>query len=306
MKPARLRRGGVIHVVAPSSPPTVPMYRVAEAIDMLRSRGYRVTLGDSVKALDPYTYRAAKPEVRARDINEAYRDPDVDVIVSVTGGAGALDILEHLDYDLIKENPKVLVGYSDVTAIQNAIYARTGVPSLHAVMLQPRPGEPGGYSRDLETALRILEGDMVEYTLRGYARVMRGGLGEGFIVGGNLTMFTLLAASGMLPDIDGGVMFFEDVNERGYKIGNMLQALRLRGLLDRTNGILLGEFSNTEDENWVVNLAVHSVISETRAKPVLIGFPCCHGWRTYPLPIGSRVKIDGEELTVSMIEPLTE
>ncbi len=306
VKPPKLRKGGVFRVVAPSSPPRIPMYKVAEAIEMLVKRGYRVTVGETVRRMQPYAYQAASPDVRARDLNEAFRDPRVDAIIAVTGGAGSIDLLDLIDYDLIRDNPKPIVGYSDVTAIQNAVYKISGVPSLHAVMLQPRPRDPARYTEDLGLALRILEGEVIEYNLQGYMRVMRGGSGSGSLVGGNLMVYTLLTASGMAPNGEGKILFFEDVNERAYRIGNMLQSLRLKGCFHGANGVLLGEFTDTRDEAWIVDLVIHNSLSITKVRPIVMGFPCCHGDRTMPLPIGINVRVDGETLTVSMEEPLVE
>lgn len=321
IKPRRLKAGSTIMLIAPASFPQYSSLGTMMSMQLLRKMGFRITLGRSVAESQVHWFMSGPDEARARDLIEGFRRGDVDAIWCVRGGAGSLRILDLIDYDMIKENPKVIVGFSDITAIQNAIYAIAGVPSLQGPMLSvtPKPGDDVGWARfrrDLELAVRILMGETLELKPSEdgpFTKVINHGRASGRVIGGNLTLFTLLQGTPYRPSPEGSVLFLEDVNEDSYRVSNYLSVLRLGGVLRKARAIVYGEFP--EPEHRAPAPSIEEVIAEDTRRateaPSFIGYPCCHGgdehgYNTYPVPIGISIEVDADNGTVTMLESLTE
>lgn len=321
VRPRRLRSGSTIMLVAPSSFPQYPGMNVMLGVQFLRKMGFNVVPGKSVRESWVRWHLSGPDDLRVKDLLEGFRRSDVDAIWCIRGGAGSLRLLDMIDYDVVKENPKTVIGFSDITAIQNAIYSMTGLPSLQGPMpsVTPKPGDEIGWARfrrDLELAVKILMGEILELKPPEegpYPKVINHGRARGDLIGGNLTLFTLLQGTPYRPDPVNKVLFLEDINEEAYRVDNYLTVLRLNKTLYTVSAIVYGEFPEPGDKD--PHPSIEEVIAEdTRgvtSAPSFIGYPCCHGGdehghNTYPVPIGVNIEVNADDGVITMLEPLTE
>ncbi|MEM2207305.1 MAG: LD-carboxypeptidase [Sulfolobales archaeon] len=194
IKPPKIKHGARILLVAPSSYPEYPDMNLSMGIETLRKYGFSLVLGDSVKYAMRRWYLAAPEEVKVMDLAEGFRMEDVDAVWCVRGGAGSVRLLDSIDYDLIASSPKPLIGFSDITVLQNALYSKTGLASIHGEMVAtiPKLGDEIGavrHERNLEMVLRILQEEVLE--LRPpedgpFPKTINSGKASGEVVGGNL------------------------------------------------------------------------------------------------------------------------
>jgi muramoyltetrapeptide carboxypeptidase len=325
LKPPKLKEGSTIMVVAPSAPPGYPGSGASLSVGLsyLKKRGFRVTLGDTIKYALNRWFHSATDEARARDLMNAFLRDDVDAVWCVRGMSGAVRVIRLLDYDVIKEHPKVIIGFSDITAIQTAVYAKTGLPSLQAPMLDLNvtPNDEVSLSRfrrDMDMALTILSGETPELKpLQDgpFPRVITPGKASGTVIGGNLLKFLLPQA---IPEFkinpEGKVLFIEEIPILIHRFDEYLVTLGMMGILNRVNAVVYGEIP--ELQQWQVGGSiVESIIDAARVfnpnAPSFMNYPCCHGGdqhglNTYPMPLGINVDVNADEATVLLKEPLVE
>lgn len=296
MKAKCLQPGGTIGIIAPASP-TDPVEQEM-ALGILTDFGYRVKLGRSL--CKRYGYLAGRDEIRAKDINEMFADPEVDAVFCMRGGYGTPRILDRIDYEIIKENPKIFVGYSDITALHVAIYKKTGLVTFHGPMVfelakrfdalswstlfgnLTNPDPVGGYISSLGNC---------QYTIvKGEA--------EGKLIGGNLSLLAALIGTPYEVDTKDKILFIEEVEEEPYRIDRMLTQLRLAGKLQQAKGIIITECTNCEAADEEKSLTVKQVLEDI-LKP--LGIPAYYGLKVghtavnLTLPIGVHVKMNAEK-----------
>jgi len=298
VRPPRLTEGDLTALVNPASAryEVVPTEIMAEAIEALgltprRGANYYARRG----------YMAGTDQQRADDINAAFADPQVKAIWA-TGGWGSARVLPYLDYDQIAQNPKVLVGYSDATALLSAVHAKTGLVTFHGPF--PRSRVSATYQRDL-----LLEGrgaelrnpqriDSAETVVTEHRiRTLRGGVAEGKLVGGNLTVLSAIVGSAYLPSFDGAILFLEDVNEAVYRVDRMLTQLRLAGILDRISGFIFGNCTECDPGAGHGSLTLEEVLRdhiEPLGVPAWTGAMIGHIRDQFTLPIGVHARIDAD------------
>ncbi|HJR99128.1 MAG TPA: LD-carboxypeptidase [Actinomycetota bacterium] len=307
---APLPPGGTIGVCSPSG----PYYNrsdIERPVEWWQDRGFRVRLSDGVWAQDDYV--AGAPDQRAADLNAMFADPEVDVIQVLWGGTGAMQILEHLDYDVIAANPKALMGYSDITNLHVAIRQRTGLATFHGPGLGSM-GIPERTAFTWDSALDALmkggAGEVPRDPDDPYVRTIAPGRVSAPIVGGNLFTLVHLIGTPFEPELDGAILFFEEVHEPTYVIEVHLEQLRLAGKLDRIAGVVIGEMKDCgwsehrpetprdrslEDafERHLAGLGV----------PVLYKLPLGHGKHLASMPLGVAVTLDADDRTLTIDEP---
>jgi muramoyltetrapeptide carboxypeptidase len=279
-----LRPGSSIAVIAPSSP-----FDEAEfdrGVGWLRER-YDVRYEDTVVARHGYL---AGPDVRRLgELERWLADDDVDAIVAARGGYGATRLLEALDPTLVAARPKLLVGFSDVTAL-HALWARAGLRSIHGPMVAAL-GRAGPGAR--ERWRGAVEGAIPETATA--LRTIAGGRAEGPLIGGNLAVLAALAGTPFAPPTRGAVLFLEDVGERPYRIDRTLTTLRHAGWLDRVAAVVIGQLS--ECEPGADGVTVDEVLDERLScldRPVVAGLQAGHVDDNLPLPLGARVVVDAD------------
>ena len=241
MRARKLQRGDTIGIVAPASP--APWEDTEKALIQLTQRGYQIKLGSSVR--QSRGYLAGSDEVRARDINQMFADSEVKAIFCLRGGYGSQRILDKIDYDMIRRNPKIFMGYSDITALHIAIFQKCRLITFHGPMPATDMTEdlPIFTESWLYKAIAEDQPMGVLFNPKGYAlHGLIEGRAKGRLVGGNLS---LIAASMGTPyeiNTKDKILFLEDVGEEPYRIDRMLNQLRLGGKLRDAAAIILCDF----------------------------------------------------------------
>lgn len=288
--PPFLFPGDTIGIMAPSS--RINAADVEAACKVLHERGYKTFV-------HPQTYEqlhqsAGTNEQKCDALHDLVRNPDIQAIFFATGGNRALHLLDKIDYNLIAANPKIFMGFSDNTALLNAISARCGIVTYHGPTLKRVTT-----NHDLEFNLSFLSGKEEAITLDG-ANVARGGSAEGILIGGNISLFQYLIASGDSPDANGAILFLEDCHEEWSRIDRAFCYFRRCGLLDKIGGLILGQFTNMLDTGTPFGFTFEDIIAEhTKGLniPIITHAPVGHdAHRNIIMPIGARMKLDGTTL----------
>ena len=242
---------------------------------------------------------AGHDDQRIHDLNLAFIDPAVRGIFCARGGSGSLRILDRIDVNAVRENPKVFLGFSDITAIHSFLFRETGLVTFSGPM-------PAGTQisemtvEHQEHYKRLLTQADDPGTVPGKGRPVVSGSAKGRLLGGNLTLLVHCAAAGKLANLRGAVLLIEDVNEPAYRIDRALTALEIGGHLEGISGILGGEFPGIEDPR------VDAMIQERADRlgvPAIAGFPIGHGKANVAVPLGCEVFIDADRGTLTLEEP---
>lgn len=308
IKPRALEKGMTIGVVGPAG--IVRKQETLEAgVAKLESLGFRVKLGETCAAR--YGYLAGDDGLRARDICRMFADPDADMVLCTRGGYGATRILDLIDYDVIKKNPKPFMGYSDITALHAAFLTQAGLATLHGPVLTTFADPKENDDFTIDSFLRVAQGEVVALeNPPGYAReALSGGRAEGVLLGGNLQLLTCLCGTKYMPDYTGTLLFIEEVNEDPYSVDRMLTHLRTAGVFERCAGVLLGEFTNCMGKPDEIQMTLDEIYRDILVpcgKPILKGIRCGHCSPTLTLPLGTRCAMDADAGTFVMLEAAVE
>ncbi len=273
-------------------------------ISALLAEGYYSRLGWSVGAKDGYL--AGSDAARAADIMDMFGDERVRAIFCTRGGYGAARLLERLDYSFIHRHPKILVGFSDITALSLAMYAKAGLVTFAGPMVAAEFAS--GILPMASTALWEMIRNRRQNQRLPYCEnieVMQSGAAEGTLLGGNLAVLCSLVGTPWLPDFRDAVLFLEDVGESVYRIDRMLLQLRQAGILSNIRGVMLGSFTAIPEDR--PNRELDRVFAEyfkPLGVPVLTGIPFGHIPEKITLPIGGRVRLDSERKTITVLEPV--
>lgn len=306
-KPPRLRQGDTVGLVAPASAVTLPD-ELDRAIHWIRGMGLVPKLGAHVT--DQEGYLAGNDADRAADLVAMFAAPDVSAVFAVRGGWGGARILPLLDWDTIRANPKLLIGYSDTSALHLAIAARAGFPTLHAPNAASRWDAASWDSLwriAFAGGVPVLGGARIEEATGRPARTLVPGTARGRLVGGNLTTLSTLMGTGWLPDLDGAILFLEDINEEPYRVDRMLQQLRLAGVFERVAGVVFGQCTRcTVRDPDYAGFTLDDVLDRhlgDLGKPVIAGFNTGHVRNQLCLPVNVPVELDAASRTLRMLEP---
>lgn len=290
VRPAALRAGDAVMLVSPSGP-TKPE-RVARGVELLTGWGLRVMVGTHAYARNGYL--AGGDALRAADLNAAFADPRVRGIVCTRGGYGAQRVVDAIDMSVVRRDPKVVVGFSDITALQLALWRGARLATLHgpgAAWTDERTPPLSAESLRagmMSTEPVVVKRDPAEDT----APVSVPGVARGTLFGGNLCLLTSSVGTADLPDLTGAVLLLEDVDEPPYKVDRMLTHLRRSGVLRGLVGVAVGQFTNCAD-NWSVTVA--DVLADRLGDlgvPVLGGLPVGHGYGQVTVPVGTVATVD--------------
>jgi muramoyltetrapeptide carboxypeptidase len=290
IRPAALRPGDTVMLVSPSGPTRAE--RVARGVALLGSWGLDTVAGPDVYAR--HGYLAGTDEVRLRSLNAALRDPAIRAVLCTRGGYGAQRIVDGIDLAPVRADPKLVVGFSDITALQLALWRGARLATVHgpgAAWLDERTPESSAES--LRIALMtddaiVLKADDAAET----GTVRTDGTAHGTLLGGNLCLLAASVGTQDFPDLRGAVLLLEEVDEPPYKVDRMLTHLRRAGALDGVAGIAVGQFTRCADD-WPVTVA--DVLTERLAGlgvPVLGGLPVGHGYGQLTVPLGVPATLD--------------
>jgi muramoyltetrapeptide carboxypeptidase len=311
VRPLRLARGSRIALVAPAGP-LLERDDLTRAEILCRALDYEPVLG--AHAGGHYGYFSGTDEERLADLNAALRDPAIDAVWCIRGGYGVTRILDGVDFEALARRPRPVIGYSDITALLAGVTRRAGMVAFHAptarvemplftrrhfglVLTDP---EPAGLLEPLPPPPDVL----VPHENR--VVTIRGGVAEGPLAGGNLTLLQCLIGSPCFPDLDGALLFLEDVNEDLYRIDRTLAHLRMVGALARLRGVLIGRFTGMKRHSGDGALGLDEVLAHyfrPLGVPVAHGFPIGHIDDQWTMPIGVRARFDADACTVELLEP---
>ena len=299
IKPRALKPGDTVGVVSPAS--AIDREHLERGVAALKRLGFRVKV--SRHALDRDAIVAGSDEVRARELQAFFADPEVDAIFAARGGYGAGRILPLLDFAAIARTPKVFMGFSDATFLLNALVGRAGMVCFHGPMVAMDFARGLGEA-SLDHLRRLLAGEAGSFELP--ARVaLKGGVAEGEVVGGCLSMVAAAIGTPYAPPFDGAILFLEDTGEKAYRIDRMLVQLGQAGVLGRVAAVVFGALRPPDGSE-----AEHRLISECVAEqaarldcPVLSGIEAGHGSANFTIPFGVRARVDAGARRLSFLEP---
>ncbi|SKA12447.1 S66 peptidase family protein [Novilysobacter spongiicola] len=309
--PVPLNPGDTVGLVSPSSA-TDERLNLQLAREVMEALGFKVKTGEHYAAR--HGHLAGTDAQRAGDLNTMFADPSVRGIVCVRGGSGAARLLPLLDYDTIRANPKALLGYSDITALHNAILAQAGLVTFHG------PIGAASWNRFNVDQFRRLffDRELMHYKnvsdpgdelvpRRNRTLTITGGKARGELVGGNLSVLVGLAGSPYLPDFEGRILFLEDVEEAPYRVDRMLTTLKLMGALDRIAGFIFGECTDCDPGAGYGSLTLDQIFDD-HIKPLGIpayrGAMIGHSRQQFIVPVGGRVEMDADAGTFRMLGPV--
>jgi muramoyltetrapeptide carboxypeptidase len=310
-----LRKGDLISLIAPASAP-IAAERIENSVTYFERLGYRVAVGKH--ATDKLGYLAATDKARLDDLHAAFRNTKVKAIFYLRGGYGSIRLLPEIDYELLAKNPKIFVGYSDATAMFLSLYKHSG---FRSAFYGPMPAVDiwNGFDpfaeeqfwRALTSAepLGELPMNADEGLLLGNAKKFEPVNAR--VLGGNLTVFSSLGGTPYLPSLSGSALFFEDVDERPYRIDRYLAQLRAMGTLPKIKAVLLGQFDGCEAEEGKPSLTVDEIMQDYFGKlgiPVLCNLPSGHVPRQWTIPVGAKYRIEAKKGrgVISVVESVLE
>lgn len=306
VKPTALRPGDRIGLVCPASAP-IDLARLESAAKALEGRGYEVCLGRHVRAR--HGAFAGTDSQRAEDLNGFIRDPGVRMIMAVRGGYGCARLLGDIDYETISRDPKWLVGYSDLTALQMALLARVGLVTVSG----PMAGVEFSQGMDAFTEQHfwsLVSGEAGGMDLGNPGEQpwtpMRGGTAEGRLVGGCFSLVMSLFGTPFLPSLDGAILVLEDIHEHLHRVDRMMVQLRLAGVLDRISGLVLGYFTDchaSDPKRPALEFAeiTDEVLGGVRV-PCIRGYAYGHEAPKRSLPWGIRARLEVEAGRFTLLE----
>lgn len=293
---------GVVAVIAPSGPSAG---QIDQGAAWLAARGYRARIFPGCREAAPVAapYLAGDDTTRLRDLHAAFADPEVDAILCLRGGYGAMRLLERIDFDLLRAHPKPFIGYSDITALHLAINRYAGFVTFHGPMLEPdllaakqAPTESALFAM---LAGRVGRGAALTPPATYPLIALNGGSASGRLTGGNLSMICATLDTPYAIETRDTILFIEDISEAPYRIDRMLTQLRLSGKLENVRGVLLGEFTEIgadtgERIDEAILLPLFKETFEPLRIPVLSGWRSGHGDPNLTLPMGAWMTLNAD------------
>ena len=305
-KPKKLQMGDLIGLISPASAP-FDFKLVKNGEKYFEELGYRTILGNNVGKIRGYL--AGTDEERIRDIHQMFDNKKVKAIFCLRGGYGAFRLIDRLDYRLIQNNPKIFVGFSEITALQMAILKKSTLVTFAGPMVV------SNFSKNrceftTKNFWSILTSNKkpkrVIFSGKHLLSNIKSGEVTGEIIGGNLSVFTSLIGTGYLPDLKNKILMLEEIKEPPYKIDRMFNQLRLNNVFAKVNGIVLGNFIDCEETDKKKNsLTLEEVFADYFNKlkiPVISWIPHGHSKRMITMPIGIKLKIDMNKKHIDFLE----
>ena len=308
VRPKALAVGDTVGLVLPATGAQT-RDEIAFAKDQLEAVGFKVVLGQHV--YDRYGYFAGRDRDRAADINAFFADDAIAGVVCYTGGWGSPRVLPYLDYDLIARKPKVLLGYSDITALLNAVHQRSGIVTFHGPVGGStfEPYTLDNFKRVVMTAAPA--GTLAQPSKRPNELIDRmnrivklaPGKGSGRLAGGNLTLVASLMGTPYQVDSDGAILFLEDTHEEPYRIDRMLTQLAHGGMFDKVAGVIWGRCTDCTATG--TTFSIEEILRDRFGSlrvPAISGLSFGHIEQKLTLPIGVMATLDGDAGTLSLDE----
>jgi muramoyltetrapeptide carboxypeptidase len=302
IKPKALKAGDTIAITSPAGA-VWDEAQIETFSTILKGFGFNIILGRTLK--EKHGYFAGTDEVRAKELNDLFADKKIKGIFCMKGGWGCARLLDKLDYKIIKENPKVLIGFSDITTLLIAITTKTGLITYHGPV-----GNSGWNDFTKNSFINVVQNSK-PYTFEANPAnedailTINSGKANGELVGGNLTVLTSIIGSGYLPDWKGKILFLEEAKEEPYSIDRMLTQLKLSGVLDSVSGIIFGKCAKCLAEEPQKSFTLNEVLLQHFKPlkiPVFFGAMIGHIENKLTVPLGINASIDADKGTISLLE----
>lgn len=304
IKPKALQKGDSVAIISPASPSDKSL--IDEYISSLNKLGLKVIVGES--CLSEHGFLSGTDDIRANDINCMFADKNIKGIFALRGGYGCARLLDLIDFKIIKKNPKIFIGYSDITALHIAINQKSKLITYHGPMI----------STELIKGLDEYSADYYKKFIFGYDKVdelfnpegynleiINPGIASGELIGGNLSLICSSLGTKYEINTKNKILFLEEIEEVPYKIDRMLTQLKQSGKLKDANGIILGSFTNCIAPNNKKSLSLQEVFKEIilpLKKPTISNLACGHCLPTLTLPLGTKIFLDANNKKIKFIE----
>jgi len=307
IKPLRLKRGDKIGIISPSGP-VGSKDSLKSGIKTLEELGFEIVLGENVFK-EHGVYMAGVDEERVFDLNKMFKNPRIKGIFCSTGGLSSNRLLGLIDYEAIKKNPKIFMGYSDITILLNAVHEKTGLITFHGENVEY------GFSRGFQGRYRNMRvyfekalmsnkpiGEIEPFL--GPIKILRRGRAEGLLVGGNLEVLKVLIGTEYEPDWNGKIIFWEEFKETPQDIDFHLTHFREAGVFDKISGMVIGKLTECRFPQWLTKaekkkgLPIEKIVLEICKDfdfPIIMNLPFGHVHPQIVLPIGVKAQIDTEK-----------
>jgi muramoyltetrapeptide carboxypeptidase len=309
--PKAISKGDWVGLISPSAA-TSERIQFQFAQEALEALGFKVKLGENLK--NRRGHLAGTDEERATDLNGMFADPEIKAVICIRGGSGAARILPLIDYELIKKNPKPILGYSDITALHNAIHAQTGMITFHG------PNGTGSWNTFNVTQFEkvFFDRELVEYeneqipnddlvVKQNRIQTIFPGIVTGKILGGNLTVLTALSGTPYLPDFQDSILFLEDISEDPYKIDRMFSTLKLNGTLNKIKGFIFGQCSECDPSGGYGSLTLDDILDDYILPlkiPAYKGAMIGHIPKQFIIPVGAVVEMNAASGVFQLTQPI--
>ncbi len=318
IKPRALRKGDTIAIVVPASP--VKRDRINRGIQRLEAEGFCIKrFGDIYRE---HGYLAGDDTTRAAELMAAFADPKVAAVFPARGGTGVTRLLDLLDYDVIRKNPKIFVGFSDMTALHSALHNKTGLVTFHGPHPSDGIGAPDGLSElSARTYWQALLADQYNGTKStGYAVPLAEedrasivtrvpGKARGRLIGGNLALIGAVLGTPYEIDAKESILLLEDIHEPPYRVDRLLAQLKLSGKLTELAAVVLGQFTDCDPQQGEASLTLDEIFHhyfDDLGIPVMENFPTGHCRDNVTLPLNVEVELDSDQQQLTVLEHPTD
>jgi muramoyltetrapeptide carboxypeptidase len=311
VKPPRLRQGDLVGLIAPGG--QTSERAIAKAVKNIDTLGFRVKPGANLREV--HGNYAGSVQQRLDDLHAMFADPEVRAIWCIRGGSGCISLLAHLDYALMRTKPKILLGYSDITALHLAIHRHAGLVTFHgpvasstmtgysaehmlAVLMDPQPSYT--IPMALENSRRAIEEPHFAM------RTVHGGIATGPLMGGNLSLVSALVGTPYAADFRKSILFLEDVNEAPYRIDRWMTQLDLALGLNKAAGVMIGICDDCGPEHEDMSLTLDETLDihlQPLTIPAVTGYSIGHIRNQFTIPMGVMATLDTGRQTVTLLEP---
>ena len=295
--PSALKMGDKVGIIAPANR-AVPE-RLEMAVLFLTEKGFEVVVADNIDFETEYSIGDGSERMRADAFNKFARDPDIKAIFCLRGGYGSMHLLRYIDYEELRRNKPIFVGFSDITAMHTAIFQTSGLVTFHGPMLSSNYGQQESFDLLFDMLMRPKSGFPLKNINGSPFSVINEGTAEGVIVGGNMTLISSLMGTEYELDLKDKILFIEDLDEAPYRLHRYLWQLKLAGKLDEVAAVVIGDIlpDKEYDDPEISIKAVFEALKDVNV-PILYNVRAGHDENPLTIPIGAKVRIDGNKITV--------
>lgn len=297
-----LKTGDTIGLICPSS--AEDPEKIKYGIELIKSFGFNIKEGNHI--YDRKGYLAGEDRHRAEDLMNMFKDPEVDMVLCIRGGYGAMRILPYLDFSVIADNPKIFMGFSDVTVLLNNIYKQCNFPTFHGPMGTSNLKDEHTFRSFMDSIKCIKEDKHIiknPVDIKSFPLIKGKAIGN--LVGGNLCLICSTLGTPYEIDFENNILFIEDIGESPYKIDRMLTQLLLSGKIQKCSGVILGGFTDCELKNHTNSLTLDEVFTDRLLNlniPILSNFSSGHCYPKLTIPIGTKISLDSEKGEIEVLE----